>query len=80
MLETERQKVNDNYKKLFEKLQEYEMTGIEFYADNDRKQCVLLNPGHEYEEVLRDVPAQLGNPYSEIIEWIKHEIYDLEGL
>lgn len=29
---------------------------------------------------MENLPKKLGNPYTQIIEWIRREIYDLEGL
>ena len=29
---------------------------------------------------MQDLPKNLCNPYTDIISWIKREIYDLEGL
>ena len=66
---------------LFLKLTEYEQTGIDFYTNNDKKQAVLTHPNHEeYEQVVTEMTENLGNPYKQIILWIKREIYDLEGL
>ena len=62
---------------LFNKLTEYEQTGVDFYTNNDKKKCVLTNPNHEYETMMEHMPQRLGNPYTQIIEWIKREIYDL---
>ena len=30
--------------------------------------------------MMENLPRKLGNPYTQIIEWIRREIYDLEGL
>ena len=30
--------------------------------------------------MMDGLTQKLGNPYNQIIEWIKREIYDLEGL
>ena len=30
--------------------------------------------------MMDDLTSKLGNPYTQIISWIKREIYDLEGL
>ena len=30
--------------------------------------------------MMEGMPQKLGNPYTSIIEWIKREIYDLQGL
>ena len=65
---------------LFNKLIEYEQTGVDFYTNTDKKQCVLSHPSHEYETMMEGLTQKLGNPYNQIIEWIKREIYDLEGL
>lgn len=59
---------------------EYEHTGIDFYTNTDKKQCVLSHPNHEYEQMMDGLTQKLGNPYTQIISWIKREIYDLEGL
>ena len=37
---------------LFNKLSEYEHTGIDFYTDNNKKECVLTHPNHEYEQMM----------------------------
>lgn len=66
---------------LFNKLTEYELTGIDFYTGSDKKQSVITHPQHEdYEQTVQDLPKSLCNPYTDIISWIKREIYDLEGL
>lgn len=60
---------------------EYEQTGVDFYTDNDKKKSVITHPNHEeYEQVVTQMDQCLGNPYIQIINWIKREIYDLEGL
>jgi hypothetical protein len=65
---------------LFNKLNEYEHTGIDFYTDSDTKQRVVVHPSHEFEGMMDGFTQKLGNPYSQIIAWIKKEIYDLQGL
>lgn len=65
---------------MFNKLTEYEHTGIDFYSNTDKSKCVLSHPSHEYEAMMENLPKKLGNPYTQIIEWIRREIYDLEGL
>ena len=65
---------------LFNKLVEYEHTGINFYTNNDNKKGVLSHPNHEYEQMVDGLTNKLGNPYTHIIAWIRREIYDLQGL
>ena len=65
---------------LFEKLQEYETTGVDFYSDNDEKRRVVANPKTDYEKMVDTVANQMGNPYKLIMDWIQIEIYDLVGL
>ena len=49
---------------LFNKLTEYEQTGIDFYSGQDKKKCVLTHPNHdEYESVMEELPDRLSNPY-----------------
>ena len=61
-------------------MNEYEQTGIDFYTNTDKKQCVLSHPNHEYDQMMTDLPQRLENPYTRIIDWIRREIYDLQGL
>ena len=62
---------------LFNKLTEYEHTGIDFHTDSDAKKRIIAHPNHEYEQMLDGLTFKLANPYSKIIAWIKKEIYDL---
>ena len=59
---------------------EYEQTGVDFYTNTDKKQCVFSNPNNEYETMMDGLTQKLGNPYTQIIEWIRREIFDLQGL
>lgn len=65
---------------LFNKLTEYEHTGLQYYADGDMNEKVLTNPSHDYEKSTMNLVERLGDPYSHIIEWLRMEIYDLHGL
>ena len=65
---------------LFEKLQEYESTGTDFYSNSNPKKRVVTNPNSEYEKMIDTVATQMGNPYKLIQDWIQVEIYDLLGM
>jgi len=65
---------------LFEKLQEYEQTGMDYYSKNNGKKRVITNPKADYEKMIDTVANQMGNPYKLIMDWIQIEIYDLIGL
>jgi hypothetical protein len=65
---------------IFEQLQQYEHEAVDFYSGGDKKQRVIVNEGMDYEQVMDEMPTRLENPYKLISEWLRMEIYDLEGL
>lgn len=65
---------------MFERLQEYENTGVDFYSANNPKKKVVANPNSEYDKMIDTIAKQMGNPYKLIQDWIQVEIYDLIGL
>ena len=65
---------------LFEKLHEFESTGIDFYSDSNPKKRVVTHPSGEPEKTVDSIANDMGNPYKLIQDWINVEIYDLIGL
>ena len=48
---------------LFEKLQEFETTGIDFYSNSNPKKRVVTHPSGEHEKIVESVASEMGNPY-----------------